>query len=218
MSTYICSDIHGMFKRFKKMLSEINFSENDTLYIIGDVIDRGEQSIELLQYIINNKNIHLILGNHEYGMIDYYRGKWHSESWSNHEWFTYGGKLTRSQFNKLNKIEKKIILDYLENLPDHIIIGNYILVHGGFNYNKNIISLEYALNNSTTEEKIWNRDFFKNDISIENYTVICGHTPTLDFGSDKIIFKNNKILIDCGCVYDGKLACLRLDDLKEFYA
>ena len=217
MATYICSDIHGMYDKFIKMLNKIEFSDNDNLYVIGDVIDRGSNSIKILQHIINSHNIHMIIGNHENSMLDYYRGKWVHESWADHEWFSFGGESTRKEFNSLSKSEKKHILDYLETLPDYKIIDNFILVHGGFYAESKIISLEDALKNSNREEKVWNREFFEEDITIDGYTVICGHTPTKFFGSDYIIHKNNKILIDCGCYYGGKLACIRIDDMKEFY-
>ena len=64
MSTYICSDIHGQGELFYQMLSDINFSDSAELYIVGDLIDRGPDTIELLQYVVQHqKNIHLLMGN-----------------------------------------------------------------------------------------------------------------------------------------------------------
>ena len=58
---------------------------------------------------------------------------------------------------------------------------------------------------------LW-KDVFKDKI------IITGHTPTLAInGKDKIYHNKNNIVIDCGCTYGGRLACLRLDDMKEFY-
>ena len=48
MATYVISDMHGKFKEFKEMLELIEFSPSDTLYILGDVVDRGEESIPML--------------------------------------------------------------------------------------------------------------------------------------------------------------------------
>ena len=42
---YAVSDIHGNFDKYTKMLEKINFSPNDTLYILGDVIDHGMEEI-----------------------------------------------------------------------------------------------------------------------------------------------------------------------------
>ena len=62
---YCMSDIHGEKDRFDKMLDLIHFSDSDTLYIIGDVIDRGPSGIEILKFIMDHPNIILIMGNHE---------------------------------------------------------------------------------------------------------------------------------------------------------
>ena len=47
MSTYVCSDIHGQYDLYKTMLNEINFTSEDHLYILGDMIDRGEDGIRV---------------------------------------------------------------------------------------------------------------------------------------------------------------------------
>lgn len=67
--TYVMSDIHGDLTGFQAMLEKINFSENDVLYILGDVIDRGLEGIAILQQIMATPNMVLLLGNHEHMMI-----------------------------------------------------------------------------------------------------------------------------------------------------
>ncbi len=62
---YAMSDIHGNLDKYKSILQLIEFSEEDELYIIGDVIDRGAHGIELLMDIRKRSNVHLIMGNHE---------------------------------------------------------------------------------------------------------------------------------------------------------
>ena len=66
---YACSDIHGQYDTFLRMLQLIEFTEEDEMYILGDVIDRGPKPIELLLYICEHQNIKLLMGNHEYMMI-----------------------------------------------------------------------------------------------------------------------------------------------------
>ena len=51
MASYVISDMHGRFEEFKQMLELIDFSSSDTLYILGDVIDRGPDPIEMLSFI-----------------------------------------------------------------------------------------------------------------------------------------------------------------------
>ena len=48
MATYVMSDIHGEFEKYISMLQKIEFKDEDTLYILGDVIDRGERPVDIL--------------------------------------------------------------------------------------------------------------------------------------------------------------------------
>ena len=65
MSVYVMSDLHGDWAHFKLMLLKIRFSKSDQLYIIGDVVDRGPHSIKLLQFIRQQENMTLLMGNHD---------------------------------------------------------------------------------------------------------------------------------------------------------
>lgn len=71
MAHYVMSDMHGEANRFHAMLEKNRFSAGDTLYILGDVIDRGADGINLLLEIMQKPNVVMLLGNHEYMMIQY---------------------------------------------------------------------------------------------------------------------------------------------------
>ena len=60
------SDIHGCFDKYPAMLREIGSSSRDTLYVLGDVIDRGPDGIKILQDMNRRPNVVPILGNHEF--------------------------------------------------------------------------------------------------------------------------------------------------------
>ena len=62
---YVTSDIHGDFDRFLKLLQDINFSSNDKMYVLGDVIYRIDKSFKLMKYIMDTPNMYMLLGNHE---------------------------------------------------------------------------------------------------------------------------------------------------------
>lgn len=66
---YVLSDIHGRLDRFEKMLKKIDLQDGDTLYILGDVIDRGKDGIRILKKITEMPNVRMLLGNHEYMMM-----------------------------------------------------------------------------------------------------------------------------------------------------
>ena len=65
MSTYICSDIHGQYDLYKAMLQAIDFSESDQLFILGDMIDRGPDGLQILQDAASRPNVTCLIGNHE---------------------------------------------------------------------------------------------------------------------------------------------------------
>ena len=66
MATYVISDIHGCFGEFQQLLCKIEFSEADRLYLAGDYIDRGKQSLEMLRWLEScPKNVMPIKGNHD---------------------------------------------------------------------------------------------------------------------------------------------------------
>lgn len=72
---YAISDIHGQFDLFLKMLDKIHFDKDtDEMYVLGDCIDRGDKSLETIDYMRNHSNMHMILGNHEYMMYAYWNG------------------------------------------------------------------------------------------------------------------------------------------------
>lgn len=69
MATYVISDVHGEYQRLMKLLKKINFNDYDTLYLLGDMIDRGNQGLKIFQFAIKHKNVVTLMGNHEYMAI-----------------------------------------------------------------------------------------------------------------------------------------------------
>ena len=67
---YVMGDIHGEADRFHAMLEKIHFSEEDTLILLGDVIDRGPDGIKILSDMMKRKNVVMFMGNHELMMLD----------------------------------------------------------------------------------------------------------------------------------------------------
>ena len=232
--TYVISDIHGKYDAFVKMLEKIKFSDNDILYLIGDVIDRGPDSIKTVLHIMNAKNMILLAGNHEYmatlclnyllkdisddvidklsdgmilGLLD--------------EWKMNGGGTTLQELLSCDKETRNAILNYFTKLKlyKELEVGDkkFLLVHAGLgNFKKNKKLKEYNI-----MELVWDRMDYNKKYFDDKYLVV-GHTPTqLIENNEKpgyIYYNNNNIVLDCGCVFKGgRLGCLRLDDMKEFY-
>lgn len=68
--TYVLSDIHGNLQRFESIMEQINLQPTDTLYILGDVVDRFPDGIRILRRIMKMSNVKMILGNHEHMMLN----------------------------------------------------------------------------------------------------------------------------------------------------
>ena len=204
MSHYVTADLHGCYDAFLDLLEKIDFSADDMLYIIGDVIDRGDHGVELLQYIMNTPNIRLLLGNHELMMAE-------ALACGDHElWFYNGGMVTYKAFLRLSEEEQTKIREYLDTLAVFLDIRvkgrTFRLIHG-----------RPMADESDITAGVWERPV-PDDVFFSDRTVIVGHTPTMFYGDDRhILHGKNVIFIDCGYIYNGLLGCIRLEDMKEFY-
>lgn len=115
---YCMSDIHGELNRFKAMLDLINFSSDDTLYIIGDVIDRHPGGVEILKIIKDTPNMFMLLGNHEQMCLDTLGPN--SVYGSRRLWQENGGISTyRDLLYVCSPTERNRIIHFLSTLPDH---------------------------------------------------------------------------------------------------
>ena len=221
---YIVSDIHGYLGKLKSLLEKINFSEEDTLYILGDIIDRGPEIIDLIRFVMETKNIKMILGNHEDMMLRYY------DSYSSYDrrlWYSNGGDVTDSEFKLLSEEEQKEILNFFKSLPleYNLEINNkkYNLVHGSYVSSK--MRSSYT-DSEYKQQVIWGR-IRKWDIGPDDCVVVFGHTCTRKYKDSTpkytIWKQDNLIGIDCGMAgyafwpNQCQLGCLCLNNLTEIY-
>ena len=211
---YCMSDIHGEYDRFLTMLEKINFSECDVLYVLGDVVDRKPNGIDILLDIMSRPNVHMILGNHE-AMLYSTLGPLGTPG-ARQLWQQNGGAPTRRDLLYHRTAEERNkVLRFIEKLPDHLDIEvgerRFHLVHGSASDNR--------------EDRIWERPDPKAPAPMPGVTVIVGHTPTPlitgNYEDPVCIWHGDGIIdIDCGCGNKSelrRLACLRLDDMTEFY-
>ena len=74
MATYVMGEIHGCFREFKRMMNKIGFSDEDKMLLVGDYIDRGEFSIDMLKWLEKcPKNVYPVKGNHDVDFAEYVR-------------------------------------------------------------------------------------------------------------------------------------------------
>lgn len=135
---YVMSDIHGNSRRFNSVLKQIRLQPEDTLYVLGDVIDRYPAGIILLRKLMGMPNVKMILGNHEYMMLNAVDKDGLEKSEYEHNlrlWYRNGGEVTHNYLKHIRKVIRKEVYDYLHHLPLNIdVVVNGIpfrLIHGG---------------------------------------------------------------------------------------
>ena len=223
MPTYVISDIHGCYNEFKRLLEKINFGNDDLLYILGDVFDRGPEPISVIRDIMKRDNVILIKGNHEVMALDAFDSFLYLEVTNENvdsldedslspylSWIENSGDTTMMQFAALPKDERDAVLEYVRDAYDYDSIeidGNlYILVHAGLGN----FSPDKEIDEYTLRDIVWDRpDYTKRYYPSNRIFLVTGHTPTPLFREDKqpLIYKENgHIAIDCGCHFGGRLA------------
>ena len=189
MSTYICSDIHGQYDLYKSMLQAIDFSESDQLYILGDMIDRGPDGLQILQDAASRPNVTCLIGNHEYMMWNYIcRPLFLKDlNWLNP---SNGGTQTLSAYKKLTAAEKSAVKKYLSQLYLQVEITvegtTFLLSHSSFLPAHNTVRWrDQGISKNDVSYVVWNspwRAFEHTDRqeyrSDGRYHII-GHVPVL---------------------------------------
>lgn len=229
MSTYCISNLHGDYESYMAMLRKIKFSDHDTLYVIGNVIDGGSGSLKILRDMMMRINVIPIIGDHEYmatRCLKYIMEcKRHTVQKPDEDmaqnildWQRAGGQSTIDEFHKLSEEEQEDVIDYLEefSLYEEIEAGgrDYVLVHGGLeNFDPERDLDDYHIDDVLFNVPDYSRVYFEDKILVtaRELTSSIKDNPV----PDRIYTGNNHIAINCG---EGKnVGAICLDSLKEFY-
>jgi len=208
---FAIGDIHGCLEKLEELMTKFDIDkEKDTLVFIGDYIDRGKSSKEVVDYVINlqdqYRNVVCLLGNHEQMFLQYLEGLDEGLYLGN------GGVSTLSSYEIFlsDNIEKRRakIPDahwkFYESLLPYYETDKYIFVHAG-------IRPGLPVKEQTLDDLLWIRyEFIENEKDFGK-TVVFGHTPLMS-----PLIEKNKIGIDTGAVYGGKLTCVELPDIKIY--
>lgn len=212
----VMGDIHGELKFMEDLLKQANYDyQKDQLVLIGDYIDRGPKSKEVVSKVkeLTANGAIALMGNHEKMMIDALTGDNAITGCIDH-WYSNGGEKTVKSYKSFTSMEEDI--EFLKKLLYTYVTDNYIFVHGGIQEN-------IPMDKQNKEFLIWARPEDFEDYSAKshgNRLLVCGHTPTQslmgDSNYDKPIQIKDTIFIDTGSFFSGKLSLVELPS-KSFW-
>ena len=228
------SDIHGEYDKFMELLDKIKLKETDTLYILGDILDRGPHPIKTLRKLMDMPNVICMVGNHELMALDCLEflmkeitdmsiEKLDEDMLDNLVTWQYNGsKSTIDEFCQLDVKAKQEVIEFIKDFVVYEEVSvndnDYLFVHAGLgNY-----SPEKEIEDYSLHELLWMRADY--DVQYFEHTyVVTGHTPTQTIEGNPhpgyIYQKNHHIAIDCGAHYPGgRLAALCLDTGETYYS
>lgn len=219
---YAVGDIHGRLDLLERLLGLI---ENDTraqtgaknrsLVFLGDYVDRGPDSRGVVRKLISGLprgfETHFLKGNHEAILLDFLR-----EAWRLDHWLQNGGETTMQSYgvdtDRLRRLGAPAEVwrqSFAEALPEahlrffrslklSVAFGDYFFVHAG-------VRPGLPLEAQSEADLVWIRGPFLNYAGPFGKIVVHGHTP----GAAAVI-RPNRICIDTGAVFTGRLTALRL--------
>ena len=217
MRTFAISDIHGNNVLFRKALKQIAFKKSDKLILVGDLIDRGQDSKGVLDTVLlmleSGLDVECLMGNHEKLFLD-------SILNTNilNQWLINGGDKTLSSFltSSIEKIPRKYF-DLIKSFKYYKEDEGFVLVHAALNMKiKNPFS--------DLEVLLWERDPFKylDKTWLGNRKLIHGHNPQSQNTIIESIDNNEQIIcIDNGAYLKkenyGSVCVLQLENLKQIF-
>jgi len=221
----VIGDVHGCYKTLKKLIeTQIIPGKDDQIYFVGDLIDRGPRSREVLDYIIDLKwrglGIFPIKGNHEDLFVKAFSDQDYLLAW-----FQNGAEETLRSFDVpehlLNEYEglrhiPERYIHFLSGLPYYYDLKDYVIVHAGLN-----LTIDNFFED--VQAMLWSREIKGLNLINKDICIIHGHTPMpIVTIKPNLSRKDSRNLnIDAGCVYKdlpgyGMLAALELDTRKLF--
>jgi serine/threonine protein phosphatase 1 len=221
---YCVGDIHGRLDLLEELHAMIRedsagYNGSKTVVYLGDYIDRGAQSRQVLDMLIEDPltgfySVYL-MGNHEQSMLDFLQQPRETAAW-----LTYGGQVTLLSYGVgvgrvmmtqevellRDELEEKLPKAHLEFLQTCIPMyteGSYCFVHAG-------IRPGVAMADQQAADLLWIREEFTRSKVCHEHIVVHGHTIT-----EEVEWLPNRIGIDTGAYQTGLLTALVLEGQEQ---
>lgn len=203
MSRYVViTDIHGELRKLESVLSKIQTRPDDIFVFMGDYIDRGPNSKEVVERVLEQRKTYkciYLMGSHEYAYLHSQKDEYY-----NFLFWNYGGPATVKSYGSFENIGK-VHGEFFKNLRFYYLTDKYLFVHAGINP-------IYPLERQDEVDLVYIRHKFIYSKHNLPQKIIFGHTEF-----DKPYMDEGKIGIDLGCgkCKNAKLCALILDNGKE---
>jgi len=216
-SVWVIGDVHGFSVTFENLVDMLELSEKDRVVVLGDLIDRGPDSYNVVKAVQADSRIYSTKGNHEQMMVEGFIPNGISNKLEANLWLRNGGIETAASYIRafMNHsgeedsaaLEQEIIADkkWMNSLPAHVILDKWRLVHAGYDPRT-------ELDEQGEAEHLWIRTPFHNSTTAidEQRCVVFGHTPTmLLFGDSDDSYGN--IWYSDVRLKDGRAASIGID-------
>lgn len=230
---WVIGDVHGHAKTLAALIDKLDIEVLDRIVLLGDLVDRGPDSCEVVKMARENHQIFAVKGNHEEMMLKCFEPT-HIENPGLNQagWYYIGGRETaESYIETFQKPDGNIDnvsllrragkdLAWMDSLPDHIVLDDWRLVHAGYSPN------EGELDSQTTDSLLWVRGEFHNSTQIldQNRTIVFGHSTMIGFGIPQDGIWRSELELDNGnsaalgidsCCYGGDAPQLTAINLRN---
>jgi serine/threonine protein phosphatase 1 len=176
-------DVHGHYDGLMQLLEAIAPSADDQVYFLGDLIDRGPKSAQVVTFVKQSGYV-CLLGNHEQMLLEIFPHEKICQQ-STEAWLYSGGQTTLLSYSNMADLLVEHVT-WMRSLPTHIDLGDIWLAHAGMHPN-------LAIADHTTQEYCWVRDEF--------------HSMTRPYFPDKLIITGHTITFTLPNVPAGAIAC-----------
>lgn len=214
---FAIGDIHGCFDALRILIEhKIELTRSDKLVLLGDYINKGPQSKEVVDYIMELQDMGFdvvpLMGNHEVLLLESLNKKIHLE-----RWLQSGGAETLKSFGlkSLKEMDQSYI-QFFKKLAYYYKYPGFLFVHAGFNDTiKKPFDDEYSM--------VWRCREKYSHPKLKNKTIVHGHCPITVANCIERVRTNRQVIdLDTGCVYAdrlgfGRLTAIEVNTMKLFF-
>ena len=180
-NVWVIGDVHGYFGTLEALVERLALGGNDAIVMLGDLIDRGPTSADIVNHVRTTSNIHSIRGNHEQMMIEGFDDALFFKDLNVEAriWYHNGGINTESSYiakygNDDDACDRASDdVEWMRQLPTEIVLNDWRLVHGGYDQNHDVEGQSESIHMHARKQ------FFTSGHAIDPIrTILFGHSVT----------------------------------------